>query len=272
MNQRQLSRLPLSPELVDCIVFWTKDAHNILPRLKEIDSLGYSYIFQHTLTPYGKKYEPGLRDKTDIEDDFIKLSKRIGRNKVIWRYDPIILDESMDISFHKDSFSRLCEKLSGYTNRVVISYVDLYSKMKKSSVREAGIDEIIELSDFIGGCAREHKLTVSACCEKADLSGFGIEKSSCIDRVLIEEALGCRLDIRKDKNQREGCGCYESIDIGAYDTCPGGCIYCYANRSYETAVKRFSQHEPQGELLFGKVYDNELIKVRKLRSNKLPLL
>ena len=116
----------------------------------------------------------------------------------------------------------------------------------------------------------KHGLIAFACCEKADLSLFGIDKSSCIDRVFIEEAIGCRLDINKDKNQREGCGCYESIDIGSYDNCPSGCVYCYANRSYETAVKRFSQHDPQGELLFGRVNEGEIIRDRKVKSNKLP--
>ncbi len=272
MNRSQISRIPLSPELIDCIVFWTKDAFKLLPRLDEIDRLGYSYIIQHTLTPYGRDLEPCLRDKCEIEADFIRLSKRLGKDRLIWRYDPIIINSEYNLSFHKAHFLHLCKRLSGYTDRVIISFVDLYSKIKKRSIREPSSDELHEVSDFIGHCARDYGLKVFSCCEKAELTAYGIEKASCIDRVFIERALGCSLDIKKDKNQREGCGCYESIDIGVYDTCPGGCLYCYANRSHERAVLNFSQHKPEGELLFGEILDGEVIRDKQLISNKLPLI
>ncbi|MHB1483064.1 MAG: DUF1848 domain-containing protein [Saccharofermentanales bacterium] len=265
MNHAQLSRIPLTPEIVECIVFWTKDAANILPHLKIIDELGYKYYFQYTLNPYDRVLEKNLRDKSDIVKTFIELSRTIGKERVLWRYDPIILNDVVDIDYHKNQFSRLCEGLSPYTESVTISFVDAYSKIKSNLIKEINNDEIAELSDFIGETSRKYGLKVKACCEKIDLSGFGIEKASCIDKTTLERICGRILYISADRNQRERCGCMESIDIGAYNTCLNGCIYCYANNSTETISRRYNSHDPKGELLIGNVVDNEKISDRKIK-------
>lgn len=268
MNHAQLSRISLSPDIVDCIVFWTKDAANMLPYLDELDRLGYRYYFQFTLTPYGKDIEQNLRAKRDIEDTFIMLSKRIGRERVVWRYDPIILNDNLDIEYHKTEFYRMCEKLSYYTNTVTISFVDMYPKLKTTLIRPIAINEITELSEYIGFTAREFGLRAVACCEKDDLLRYGIERSSCIDRKRIEKVCGYSLDIKADKNQREGCGCVESIDIGAYNTCLNGCVYCYANDGITTTRRRYESHNPKSELMIGMVTDDEKIMERNVKSNR----
>ena len=267
MNHAQLSRVPLSPDTVDCIVFWTKDPASFLPCLDELDDLGYRYYFQFTLTLYDRAIEPGLREKSAVEDTFIELSRRVGKGRVIWRYDPIILNDTLDVAYHKTEFSRMCEKFSGFTDTVTISFVDLYAKLKTSLVRAITDSEMAELSGFIAETARAHGLRPVACCEH-DLTQFGIERASCIDLKRIEKICGCKFDLKPDKNQRPGCGCVESIDIGAYNTCMNGCVYCYANDNPLTTRRRYDAHDPNNEILVGKLTGEEKITERIVRSHK----
>ncbi|MHC1694531.1 MAG: DUF1848 domain-containing protein [Eubacteriales bacterium] len=268
MNPSQVSRIALSPEVVDCIVFWTKDASNLLPYLEELDGLGYNYYFQFSLTPYGRDIEKNLRDKSELMESFRELSERIGRKRVIWRYDPIILNDTLTVEYHMEHFSQMCSELNGCTDRVTISFVDMYPKLKTALLREITDEEIASLSIFIGKTAKEHGLAVSACCERDDLSGYGIDRASCIDRELIEEITGCPMKLARDKNQREGCGCAESVDIGSYNTCVNGCVYCYANNSVQTARRRYEAHNPDGELIAGSLEDNAVVKVKDTKSSK----
>ena len=271
MNHAQLSKIPLLPDVVDCIVFWTKDPAKLMPYLDELDALGYRYYFQFTLTPYPRELEKNLRPKEEIEDTLLELSKRIGRERVVWRYDPIILNDTLDISYHKLQFTRLCRKFAGGTpavDTVTISFVDMYAKLKTPLIRPITEEEIAGLSEFIGKTAREYGLRAVACCENADFGRYGIERSACIDRERIERILGCRLDIRPDKNQRAGCGCCESIDIGAYNTCMNGCIYCYANDNPATTTRRYKSHKPDSELLTGEVANGEVIRERKAETHR----
>ena len=268
MNHAQISRIPLSPETVDCIVFWTKDAANFLPCLDELDRMGYVYYFQHTLTPYGKELERNLRPKQEIEDAFVALSQRLGRERVVWRYDPIILNDQIDIQYHKIHFSRMCEKLAPHTDTVTISFVDLYSKLHTSLIRKNEMDEITELASFIGETVAKYGLNAVACCEDLDLTPYGIQRSSCIDKARIEKILGCPLDIKFDRNQRKDCGCYESIDIGAYNTCLNGCVYCYANYSDSSVQRNRLCYVPDSPILCGRVNPDEIIKDRTVRKNR----
>lgn len=268
MNHAQLSKISLSPDIVDCIVLWTKDAANMLPHLDELDRLGYRYYFQFTLTPYDRTLEANLRPKAEIEDTFIELSKRIGRRRVVWRYDPIILNDTLDVEYHKTQFMRMCDKLSPYADTVTVSFVDMYPKVKTQLIRPITEDEIAALAAFIGKTSKKCGIRAVACSEKDDFTKYGIERSSCIDRERIEKIIGCRLSVKPDKNQREGCGCFESIDIGAYNTCSNGCVYCYANDSSATTARRHASHNPESELLIGSVLDGERITDRKVKSDK----
>jgi len=268
MNHAQVSKVTLSPDVIDCIVFWTKDPRNMLDKLDIIDKLGYRYYFQFTVTPYDKSVEKGLRDKEDIVKTFCELSNRIGKDKILWRYDPIILNDGFVFAFHIEQFLRLCSKLGGYTKQCIISFVDMYPKLRADILREISIDEMIELGRMISSVAKDFGITVKACCEKLILSECGIEQASCIDKTLIESICGYSLDVKRDRNQRESCGCYESIDIGAYNTCKHGCIYCYANYSHASVIENCKRHDPQGELLVGRVGENDKITIRNGKSNE----
>jgi hypothetical protein len=268
MNRSLLSRVPLTLDVVDCIVFWTKDAENLLPYLPELDRLGYDYGFLFTVTPYDRVIEPGLREKKDIAETFSRLSERIGRERVIWRYDPILFNAVIGIDYHKTEFVRLCESLAAYTEAVVISFADIYPKLRTAPIRETAVSEVAELAAFIGETAREHGLRASACCEAYELSRYGIEKNGCISKPWLERICGCSLRISKDKGQRPGCLCAESADIGAYGTCPTGCVYCYANRGTSAARRRCSLHDPHSEPLDGRPAPGDVIKDRRASSFK----
>lgn len=263
-NPNQVSRISLSPALVDCIVFWTKDPGPMLQSLEWLDR--YHYYFQFTLTPYDKSIEPNLRDKRDLLETFVTLSKRLGKERVLWRYDPILLRGRYTLAYHKQAFRRMCERLCRYTETVTISFVDCYKKIK-TNLRELEKEEILDLGRFFGEIGREYGLKVRTCCETVDLSAYGIQKGRCIDPELIERICGGRLEISRDKNQRPACGCCESIDIGAYDTCVHGCAYCYATKSMETAERNHAAHRWESPLLIGEITEPEKLKERKVISN-----
>ena len=265
VNHAQISRVPLSPDVVDCIVFWTKDPLPLLPRLPEIDRMGHRYYFQFTLTPYDRALEKNLRDKDEIINTFIELSNHC---PVLWRYDPIILNDRLDIAWHAEQFSRLCEKLHRHTPQVTISFVILYPKLKTPLIRRITEGEMAELAGHFAEIAGQYGLPIRACCEKTDLTPYGIQRASCIDRTTVEALCGCNIAAPQDKNQRPGCGCLASVDIGVYNTCGNGCVYCYANHSVGSVAANMWRHDPAGELLLGNAQPGEKIVTREARSWK----
>ncbi len=269
MNHAQISRIQLSPELVDCIAFWTKDPSPMLEQLPLLDQMGYRYYFQFTLTPYDEDLEPGLRNKKDILKTFQRLSDRVGRERVLWRYDPIIINDRYRVEFHLDKINDLCSSLSGYTEVCTISFVDLYHKLhpaKGLPFREATEEEMACLAKAFSEAGSRYGLSVRACCEKADLSSYGIRPASCIDQRTIEKVCGYSITGRRDSNQRSGCGCIQSIDIGSYNTCPSGCRYCYANAGIASARRNRDHHDPASELLLGVPGEGEIIRDRVVKS------
>lgn len=274
MNPAQLSKITLSADVVDCIVFWTKDAAPLLPFLSELDALGYAYYFQFTLTPYDRNVERNLRPKVEIEETFLALSRLLGRERVVWRYDPIILNETLTVDYHKTEFLRLCQKLAPYTDTVVFSFVDLYAKLNQAMnglcrLRPAQAQEIAQLVPYLAQTAKAYGLRAAACCEKLNFAPYGVEPSSCIDRERIEKIIGVPLKLKADKNQRPGCGCCESVDLGAYNSCANGCVYCYATAGAAAAAQRCAQQNPFAPLLGSEVKNSERIVERKTESAKV---
>ena len=270
MNRHQVSKIRLSPDVIDCIVFWSKNPAPMLPRLGELAD--YMYYFQFTVTPYGRELETGLPQKESVIDTFRQLSDRIGPNRVIWRYDPIFFSDRYTREYHLKAFRQIAEALNGYTEKCVISFADIYPKNKKnmeklSSYRlnDCGLKEFVkELSRI----ATDNHIRLGSCAEKIDLDECGIAHNSCIDRALIEEMIGCKLNVVKDKSQRLECGCVESIDIGTYDTCKNGCVYCYANSSLKSVETNTAQYNPFSPLLCGAVGKEDKITDRKVTSLK----
>ena len=266
MHHAQISRIKLASSAVDCIVFWTKDPANMLDQLPIIDEMGYRYYFQFTLTPYDQTIEHNSRDKHEIIETFIRLSETIGKHRVLWRYDPIIITKTLDLNWHINQFQQLCRILAPYTESVTISFIDLYKKISHAGFQDIDTETMMTLGKFIAKTAEAHNLSVKACCEQTDFTELGIKKARCIDKALIEKICGANMRLTPDKNQRPGCGCVESIDIGAYHTCPNGCIYCYANRSAIAARERYEKSRPDSELLADTVRTDLIIRDKPVSS------
>ena len=271
MNIHQISKISLSPKVVDGIVFWTK---NPLPMISRLDELKeYTYYFQYTINSYGKDIEKNVPNKNDIIiPAFKELSRKIGPERVIWRYDPILLNSQYTIEYHVNYFEEIAKRLSGFTHKCVISFVDLYRNTKTNantlSFRQPTHDEMIELAKRMVDIAKKSNLIIESCAEKIDLTSFGISHGHCIDCQLFETLLGCKLNLEKDKNQREECGCMASIDIGMYNTCKNGCAYCYATHSENSVLKNSSLHDPLSPLISGQIQDDDVIKERIIKSCK----
>lgn len=268
MNIHQVSKIKLSPDVIDCIVFWSKNPQPMLSRLDELK--GYMYYFQFTINAYDKKFEVGVPKKEGIITTFKDLSEKIGSKRVIWRYDPILLTEQMDKAYHYRYFEEIAKRLTGYTNTCVISFVDLYKKtqqnLKDSSAREPSFKEMLEMAAQLLIIAKRYGISVQTCAEEIALETVGVRHGKCIDNALIEDLLGVKLIVSKDPNQRKECGCVQSIDIGEYNTCAHGCKYCYANFRDGVVEKNRAAHNPHSPLLVGELGPNDKVTERKLFS------
>lgn len=252
VHRTTVYRMDITPKNVDCIVFMTKDPRPIIPYLKEIGSMGYMYVFQITVTPYGREVEPGVPFKADIADAFRELSERIGRDRVVWRYDPIILNKTYTPEYHRRKFDTLCREFHGYTDRCIFSYLDMYGKLGKYEriLRSATKQEKDEMGRILSEVASNYGISLSNCCDDVDLTKYGIEQRGCIDRAWMRS-----LDIPyvdSSSPLRTGCKCVRVLDVGAYDTCHHGCIYCYAN-SADPDRRCNTVFDPDNELLVGEV-------------------
>lgn len=269
MNIHQVSKIDLSPDVVDGIVFWTKNPAPMLDKLYELKD--YTYYFQFTLNSYGQDVEPNVPPKKNfVIPVFKKLSDQIGAQRVIWRYDPIFISKHYTIDYHVDYFEKLAKMLKDYTYKCTISFIDLYRNTAKNlkglELEELTVFKKRTLAKELSKIAYSYGLQIDTCAEDIELKEFNIGHARCIDDKLIEEISGYRLDVKKDKNQRLECGCVASIDIGMYNTCQNGCKYCYANYSKKTVIANFEKHDENSKLLIGQVTDKDVVKERVVKS------
>ncbi len=267
INIHQVSRIALTPDLVDCIVFWSKNPRPLMDKLDRLDH--YRYYFQFTLNAYDNEIERNLPLLDERIGTFQALSELIGRQRVIWRYDPILLNSRYTIDWHIEQFDFIADKLCPYTEKVTISFIDLYRKIA-SAVRREGICELsYEQKDIIAKAfsrtAHARRLKIDTCAEDIDLSRYHIEHARCIDGTLISELLGFPMDAGKDKNQRPECGCMASIDLGSYNTCQHDCVYCYANHNTDTRTRNFQAYDPASPLLCSRLTKLDKVTERKIR-------
>lgn len=269
MNIHQVSKISLSPDVVDCIVFWTKNPKPMLERLDELKD--YRYYFQFTLNSYANDIEPNVPSKNlEIIPTFRKLSDKIGSNRVIWRYDPIVINEKYTIQYHIKYFEKLSQLLDGSFKKCVISFVDFYKKnthsLKENNINEPLNEEINLIAKSFFDISKKYGFEINTCAEKIDLNSYGIGHGKCIDDKLISQLCGCKISADKDKNQRDVCGCIESIDIGLYNTCIHKCKYCYANYSLKVVDNNYTKYNPDSPLLCSELSTGDKITERKVKS------
>ncbi|WP_088129252.1 DUF1848 domain-containing protein [Vibrio cholerae] len=277
-NYNQVSLIDLSPESVLCFVFWTRNPKPLMKHLDYLDDKGYNYYFQFTITGYRAPLELNNEHPIKSIETFKTLSKRIGKERVIWRYDPIILTSITPVIEHVRLFRKIASELRGYCERVVISFADLdYRKAKNNLNKVDGLayddivnhpDDLLKLLSELSKIAKENSLIIETCAEDIDLNQFSIHHGKCIDDKLISRIFDLDTSSEKDKSQRKACGCVVSRDIGMYETCLHGCQYCYATNNHEKAKENFKNHNRFSAFLLGEDEDfKEKIAIHKQRKN-----
>lgn len=262
-NPKQVSRVSLNAQDVSAIVFWTRDPKPLMKFLPELDRLGYKYYFQYTVLGYPAAIDPNSPPVKSAIRTFRELSSAVGKNRVIWRYDPILFSGITPEDWHVRQLSMLIDELKGYTERLIISFIDPYRKTKIRMSKEAGDDlhlavDVFEartyygLSGWLAGKALSAGLEVFSCAEEADLAEFGIKHGKCIDADIIAGIAGDLPAAGKDPSQRKLCGCISSKDIGVNNTCMFGCRYCYATSNMKTSEANFKSHIKTSSSLAGR--------------------
>lgn len=256
----KVTRYELTPDKVDCVVFCSKNYEPILENLTGITERFNTY-FHYTITAYGKDIEPGVPSIEQSMETLKKLSAIVGKQRVAWRYDPVLLTEKYTIQTHLDTFERMAKELTPFVSRCIFSFVEMYKKL------ETNMPELIPLTDRdkavlaegLGAIAEKYGLYLQTCGTNGDYSQYGIHSSGCMTLDILGGANGIVFKDLKHKGMREGCHCIESRDVGAYDTCMNGCKYCYANKKPEKAFENYKYHDPDSPLLLGHLKETDTI-------------
>ena len=250
-DPNQVSRYRLDPSVVDVIGFCTKNPAPMFPYMDLLKDYGQYWFV--TITPYGRDIEPHVPDKHKLLDDFRKLSDIAGVNSVGWRYDPIFLSDRYTAEYHIRAFEQIASYLEGYTETVVISFIDLYPKVRRNfpEAQEVPPETQLELGKRLIDIAGARGMTVKPCAEGGLLAAYGADCSGCMKISDYEKAIGQRLNAPKKKGARAECACYLSCDIGAYNTCRHLCRYCYANAEPGKVLAQSRLHDPASPFLTG---------------------
>lgn len=236
----KIRRISLQREDVDAIVFWSKNPRPLMARLDELDSYNIPYYFQYTLNDYPTPLEPSLPPIEERIETFRELSVRLGAQRVVWRYDPIVVSNITPTGFHLERFTHIAGQLGGYTDSVFISLLDPYraATRRLNALNEQGICVEVDWRDdaalevLVRGLAHVSRgagMRIFSCAENPRWQDWGTEKGQCVSSDRVNRFAGLKLKYSKDRGQRASCGCTKSCDIGTTGTCGHGCVYCYAN-------------------------------------------
>ena len=268
----------LKPQDVVCFVFWSKNFSPFLENLRILDGLGYKFYFNYTVTALPGVFESGLDRQSAIEG-LKQLSKTYSPRHINWRFDPIVLSSVCDRNFFLEAFEALASEFEGLVERCIFSFVTEYGKVKRNFAefeRAAGVKITrcsksfkIELANELAAIAERHGIRMSSCCGDHLISDR-IPKAHCIDGGIIEQLFFPGGLQHKEKPTRPHCGCTESADIGTYDTCPHGCIYCYANVNKHKAAEAYRDHDKDSAFLGYSKSDSDrwLAEIRDARAQE----
>lgn len=248
---------------VDGIVFCTK---NPIPMLDKIDKIKIPFIFHITLTPYKKDVEPNVLPKGKIINAIKELSKKIGKEKIWVRYDPVFINDVYTINYHVKNFNRMCELLDGYVNKIIISFLDIYQNVRYNMpylrVKTLTDDDYKIIGTEFSNSAKKHGMTVQTCAEKQNLSEYGFIVSDCVTKEIAATLTG-KSKFKTWTARSKKCKCVSMVDIGEYNTCPHLCRYCYANYDENKVKMNSSKHDENQSVLIGEITNNDEIKIRK---------
>lgn len=246
---------------IDMFVFCTKNPENLL---KNIDRIYKPFIVHITITPYGRDFEPNVPNKTLIIENVKRLSRIIGKDRIFIRYDPIILNDKYDVDFHVEAFRNIVEMLSGYTNTIIVSFVDEYKNVTKNKEtlnnREPNEDDLATIGENFAFIASENGMTVQTCGEVNTLFEYGFIREDCVTSELVESFTGKVIKEKWGARKEKNCNCIHMYDIGAYNSCKHYCKYCYANYSERDIEKNCKNHDEFSPLLLGQLKDTDIVK------------
>ena len=244
------------------IVFWSKNPAPLIPHLEELRDRGLDLYVQFTLNDYeAEGLEPGLPSLRRRMDIFARLSELLGRERVLWRFDPLLLGTELPVERLLERIGLLAGTLQYLTDTLTFSFIDItpYAKVRARmqkrfpAIREPGGEEILHLAEGIAhyNATLQRPLTLASCAENADFSASGIRTAACVDAERIEHLCpGTTVALPvKDTGQRTACGCAPSKDIGAYGTCMHACAYCYAHVSAGAVLARSASYNTMSESL-----------------------
>ena len=256
----RVTQYELSPDKVDAVIFCSKNYAPMLGTLHEITD-SYRTYFHYTITAYGKDVEPGVPSVGESMATLAELEKIVGKEKISWRYDPVLLTKEYTVGRILDTFACMAEKLAPHIDRCIFSFVEMYKKL------EINMPELIpmtqaerdRIAEGLGKIAAKYGIWLQTCGTNGDWSRYGIHSSGCATLEILGKANGCAFRDIRHKGLRDGCHCIESRDVGAYDTCLNGCKYCYANQSPKKARENFRLHDPDSPLLLGHLKEDDIL-------------
>jgi hypothetical protein len=254
----KLQTVSLTKETVNGIVFWTKNVGPMMKYFPEVKEMGFPFFVQHTITGYPRHLETSVADATRAVGYVTELAKQFGKRSVVWRYDPILITDLTPADWHIANFSGLAARLSGLTDEVVVSFATFYKKTQRNlekSARENGFtwieptrDQKKEMLTRYVEIAASYGMQLTVCAQPENMVP-GAKEAHCIDAQRLADLSGYPIKAKFHGN-RPGCACAEARDIGEYDTCPHGCVYCYAVQDRNLARIRHRKHDPGAEFLF----------------------
>lgn len=263
----KVTRYELIPKKIDCVVFCSKNYAPILDRLNEITDKFNTY-FYYTITAYRKDIEPGVPDIQKSIETLFKLEEIVGFKRIAWRYDPVLLTEKYTIDYHLKTFNYMAEQLNGHIDRCIFSFVEMYKKLKHNmpEILLLTKEDREILAKGLGDIAGRYGIYLQTCAEVQNFEKYGIHKSGCMTLDILGMANDVKFRSLKHKGMRKNCNCIESRDIGAYDTCPNGCRYCYANSSPKKALENFKLHDENSPILLGEIKEGDIIQTGNQKS------
>lgn len=269
-------RVELGRDYVDGFVFWTKNLGPFLDRLALVHARDYAFVVQYTINGYPRELESSVVDAARSVEHMRILADRYGARVPVWRYDPVLVTSLTPLDFHRANFARLAAALAGTTDEVVVAFANIYAKTQRNlnaAARHFGLwwrtpseQEKRDLLRDMVDIAHAHGMRLTMC-SQPDHGVAGVETGRCVDAARLSDVAGYTIRAALKGNRPE-CGCYYSRDIGAYDTCPHGCVYCYAVEQRAAARRNYRAHDPGGDYLD----HGAVIELPELESRQLRLL
>lgn len=250
--QNSVRRYELTPEKVDCVIFGSKNYTPVLDRISLITKQFNTY-FNYTITAYSKDVEPGVPDIETSIKTFLELSSIVGAKRLAWRYDPILLTGKYTISRHIETFNYIAERIAGRFDRCIFSFIEMYKKHEFNfpGLIPMTMKEKDMIAAQLGAIAVKRRMLLQTCGPEENYARYGIHTSGCVTLDMLARANDLKFRNLKHNGFRAGCHCIESRDLGALNSCPNGCKYCYANKDSRLPYENYKLHDPLSPLLLG---------------------